>query len=210
MLRFAARRTFTHINPTPYLRPLTFVRMAHDTISAGIIDDHEELSEYFEKYIKAETLEDKEKWANQYRWELARHTVGEEIILYPAFEKYLGEEGLKIANEERAEHQGQKEMLAKLEGMNVKDDGYRELFEALQADLAEHVKGEEATLAKLEPKISKEESKQYADSFSRMKKFLPTRSHPEIPNKPPFETAAALLLAPMDMIRDMFTAFPEK
>jgi len=44
-------------------------------------------------------------WANQFRWELARHSVGEELLLYPAFEKHLGAEGKKMADEDRADHQ---------------------------------------------------------------------------------------------------------
>ncbi len=34
------------------------------------------------------------------------------------------------------------------------------------------------------------------------------RSHPNAPDKPPFETFAGLLAAPMDKLRDMFSKFP--
>jgi len=33
-------------------------------------------------------------------------------------------------------------------------------------------------------------------------------SHPSAPNKPPFETLAGLLAAPMDKLKDMFAQFP--
>jgi hypothetical protein len=39
------------------------------------------------------------------RWEIARHAVGEEIVVYPLMEKHLGEEGLKLTNHDREEHQ---------------------------------------------------------------------------------------------------------
>ncbi len=41
----------------------------------------------------------------QFEQELKKHSSAEEMILYPAFEKYLGDEGKKIADEDRAEHE---------------------------------------------------------------------------------------------------------
>jgi len=34
-----------------------------------------------------------------------RHAVGEEIVVYPLMEEHMGEKGLKLANEDRDEHQ---------------------------------------------------------------------------------------------------------
>ena len=34
------------------------------------------------------------------------------------------------------------------------------------------------------------------------------RSHPSAPNKPPFETLAGFLAAPIDKLLDAFTSFP--
>lgn len=33
--------------------------------------------------------------------------------------------------------------------------------------------------------------------------------HPSFPDKPPFETAVALLAAPIDKLRDLFVTFPD-
>lgn len=44
-------------------------------------------------------------WANEFRWELARHSVGEELVVYPTMEKCLGAEGKRIADTDRAQHQ---------------------------------------------------------------------------------------------------------
>ena len=46
-------------------------------------------------------------------------------------------------------------------------------------------------------------------SFGRTKMFAPTKSHPSAPSKPPFETVAGLLAAPIDIIKDLFKKFPE-
>jgi hypothetical protein len=39
-------------------------------------------------------------------------------------------------------------------------------------------------------------------------KFI-SRAHPNAPNKPPFETVAGLMAAPLDKLRDLFEKFPE-
>jgi hypothetical protein len=49
-------------------------------------------------------MAEREHWANIFRWELARHSLAEELFLYPAFEQYLGSEGKKMADEDRADH----------------------------------------------------------------------------------------------------------
>ncbi len=59
-----------------------------------------------QKYLSARgNIAEREYWANYFRWELTRHSVAEELLLYPAFEQYLGSEGKKMADEDRADHQ---------------------------------------------------------------------------------------------------------
>lgn len=59
-----------------------------------------------QQYVKAQgNFDQQERWANEFRWELARHSAGEELVVYPGFEKYLGAEGKRMADEDRAEHQ---------------------------------------------------------------------------------------------------------
>lgn len=57
-----------------------------------------------QKYQKATSDAEKEEWSNQLRWELARHSVAEELVLYPAMEKHMGERGRALADGDRADH----------------------------------------------------------------------------------------------------------
>lgn len=82
----------------------------------------------------------------------------------------------------------------------------RELME----ELSEHIKEEEADdLPKLEAALSQEDSQSYAKSFGRTKMFVPSRSHPSAPDKPPFETVVGLLTAPIDHLADLFRKWPD-
>lgn len=79
------------------------VRMS--TISEAIIKDHRELKEYYNEVVNNPGNHDhQDRYGNQFTWELARHSVGEELVVYPAFEKYLGEKGKAMAEEDRKEH----------------------------------------------------------------------------------------------------------
>ncbi|KAG8897359.1 hypothetical protein FRB99_008208 [Tulasnella sp. 403] len=181
------------------------------TISDAIIQDHRELEEYYQNYKRASTDKEKQQWAAQFRWELARHSVGEELVLYPVMGKYLGEEGEKLAATDRADHAEAKEMLYKLERTSITDPEFPSLFDKLMEDLREHMKSEEEQdLVKMERALPPDESTQMAKSFQRTKMFVPTRSHPSAPDKGGlFETAAGLAAAPIDKLKDMFTSFPQ-
>ena len=78
-------------------------------------------------------------------------------------------------------------------------------------NLREHMKEEENDeLVALDASISEADAESLAKSFGRTKAFVPSRSHPLAPNKPPFETVVGLMAAPLDHLGDMLRKFPDK
>jgi hypothetical protein len=83
-------------------------------------------------------------------------------------------------------------------------------LEVLMKDLNQHIQEEENDdLPALESAIQNDESESIAKSFGRTKAFVPSRSHPNAPNKPPFETVIGLMTAPIDHLGDLFRKFPD-
>jgi hemerythrin superfamily protein len=78
---------------------------AMSTISDAIKKDHQEIKEYAENIRTATDDDSKTRWQNQFTWELARHSIGEELVVYPAFAKHLGAKGQAMADKDRDEHQ---------------------------------------------------------------------------------------------------------
>jgi hemerythrin superfamily protein len=78
-------------------------------VMAGISDvikhDHREIEDFYQNIVDANDEDTKVKWQNQLTWELARHSIGEELVVYPAMEKYLGDDGKSTAEKDRREHQ---------------------------------------------------------------------------------------------------------
>ncbi|KFY45323.1 hypothetical protein V495_03040 [Pseudogymnoascus sp. VKM F-4514 (FW-929)] len=180
------------------------------SIIDAIKEDHRELEQYYNNIINAKNNDEATRWQNQFTWELARHSIGEELVVYPAFAKVLGELGQQMADKDRAEHQTVKEELKKFQNLKAGSPEFLPTITALMTVLSEHIKEEEEQdLPALDRELSAEESASMAKSFGRTKAFVPSRSHPSAPSKPPFETVVGLMAAPIDHLADLFRKFPD-
>ncbi|KAJ6032762.1 hypothetical protein N7540_003494 [Penicillium herquei] len=177
-------------------------------ISEAIKKDHREIEDYHNQILSAGTDKEKTQWQNQFTWELARHSIGEELVVYPQFERKLPN-GQAMADKDRQEHQAIKEQLKAFQNMQPSDPQFEPALKSLMSDLSKHIKEEESEdLPKLEDNLSTEESDELSTSFGRTKIFVPSRSHPSAPDKPPFETAVGLMTAPIDHLADLFRSWP--
>ncbi|KAJ7216414.1 hypothetical protein GGX14DRAFT_441463 [Mycena pura] len=189
---------------------LTRTMASAQSLTHAIKEDHQEMYEYYDNYKKAAgDLDAQARWARQLTWEVARHAVGEEIVVYPLMEKHLGTKGRALTDHDRDEHQHVKEMLSKLESLAPGTDEYDQIIGPMMVSLRKHNDDEEIKdLPLLEPELGPDASKAAASQFSLTKKFVPTRAHPSAPNKPPFETLVGFLVAPIDKLKDAFAKFP--
>jgi len=212
-LRLASRS----LAPVTYLKPSLIVSSRQfsattfkmSSISDVIKHDHQELEDFYNRIVNSSDKDEQLRYRNEFTWELARHSLGEEIVVYPELEKIVSG-GHDLADKDRAQHQKIKEQLYKFQSMEPTDPEFLPTIKGLFKDLKEHINEEEQEdLPKLEQSLGGEASQSLATSFQRTKKFVPTRSHPSAPDKPPFETAVGLLTAPIDKLRDLFRKFPK-
>lgn len=71
-----------------------------DTLKA----DHRELERCYDMIVNAVDADELTRYQNQFTWELARHSIGEELVVYPAFERHC-HNGKLMADKDREEHQ---------------------------------------------------------------------------------------------------------
>ena len=86
-------------------------------IISKIKHDHEELEEYFSNYKEAHRCgnhEEAGKWFNQFVWEISRHAVSEELVLYPLM-ALQGQCGRELADISRKDHLMTKNILEELQ-----------------------------------------------------------------------------------------------
>ncbi|KAI1408712.1 HHE domain protein [Hypoxylon sp. FL1857] len=178
-------------------------------ISQAIQQDHDELEDYYNRIINSKDHDEQRRFQNAFVWELARHSIAEELVVYPTLEKAVSD-GAQRADHDCAEHQKVKEQLYEFQNLKPGDEKFLPTLKALFKDLKQHIKQEEEDdLIKLEDALGLTQSKELCQKFEKTKYFTPTRSHPSAPNKPPFETVVGLMTAPIDKIRDLFTKFPD-
>jgi hemerythrin superfamily protein len=77
---------------------------AISTITEAITSDHREIKDAYNQVVNSNDVDHQTRYGNQFTWELARHSIAEELIVYPAFEKYLGKEGKVMADNDRKQH----------------------------------------------------------------------------------------------------------
>ena len=198
-----------------------------ETISEAIGADHHSFDVYVDNIKSATDDAEKVRWRNQLTWTLARHAISEELTLYPAMEKYLGDEGKKLTKMDKEQHQGVrkpseptvallfltslqvKDYLYKIQDMKPTDPDFEPLLNQLMDILHHHIDHEkEEDMPRLEKLLSRDESEAIARSFQRTKNIVPSKSHPAAPTEYYAENLAALIATPIDRLQDWFRDFP--
>lgn len=74
------------------------------SVSDVMKQDHRELEQCYDHITNARTNDEKTRYQNQFVWELARHSVGKELVVYPALEENV-QGGKVMTDRHRLEHQ---------------------------------------------------------------------------------------------------------
>src|SRR3954462_5224372 len=171
--------------------------------------DHREVEEMFtelESLRGAATDEEKSRrkdLAEQVTIELGRHSVAEEILVYPRVEKEVSAEEAEHAREEHAEAE---ETLQRLEKLDAGDPSFDDELAELMAEVRPHIEDEEGQMfAHMRQVIDEDELRTLGARVEAFKKVAPTRPHPHVPNTALARTAAGPGASLFDRMRDLAT-----
>jgi hemerythrin superfamily protein len=103
--------------------------------------DHRQVEEWFEQFEKARDDERKQALATNICNALKVHTTIEEEIFYPAFLEATEDKDLH--HEAEIEHDGAKQLIAKIEASGPDDDYFDSQVKVLSEMIKHHVKEEE-------------------------------------------------------------------
>ena len=103
--------------------------------------DHREVEDLFEQFVKARDDGRKQDLATQICTALKVHTQIEEEIFYPAFLEAT--EDTDLHHEAEIEHDGAKQLIAKIEASSPDDDYFDSMVSVLSEMIKHHVKEEE-------------------------------------------------------------------
>ncbi|KAI6139573.1 hypothetical protein BKA82DRAFT_2973288 [Pisolithus tinctorius] len=184
--------------------------MATRTLKETVMHDHREIKLFYDQYKNAADAESKEKWSNQYTWVVTRHSVSEEIVVYPLFEKKLGEEGKKMADKDRTEHREVKVLLARVGNLSVGTPEHENVLSKVNdCPCRAHERRRGTRPPSVGVLSCRRRSLTMPNVNFRGPRLLhPRGPHPSAPDKPPYEILAGFLALPMDKIKDLFSKFP--
>jgi hemerythrin-like domain-containing protein len=169
--------------------------------------DHREVEEMFaelESLRGASTDEAKSRrktLTDQVTIELVRHSVAEEVLVYPQVDKKVSREEADHAREEHAEAE---ETLKRLEKLDADDPAFDDELATLMREIRHHIEDEEGEMfAHMRQVIDADELRKLGARVEAFKKVAPTRPHPNVPNEPLPRMAAGPAASLFDRMRDL-------
>jgi hemerythrin superfamily protein len=171
--------------------------------------DHREVEQMFSELATlrgASTDEAKSRrkdLTDQVTIELVRHSVAEEVLVYPQVEKKVSAEEAEHARKEHAEAE---ESLHRLEKLDADSPAFDDELATLMAEIRHHIEDEEGQMfAHMRQAIDADELRKLGGRVEAFKKVAPTRPHPNVPNEPLPRIAAGPAASLFDRMRDLAT-----
>ncbi|HWT25132.1 MAG TPA: hemerythrin domain-containing protein [Solirubrobacteraceae bacterium] len=171
--------------------------------------DHREVEEMFaelESLRGAATDEARKRRkdvADQVTIELVRHSVAEEVLVYPQVDRKVSAEQAERARKEHAEAE---ETLARLEKLDADDPRFDDELATLMREIREHIAEEEGEMfAHMRQVIDADDLRKLGARVEAFKKVAPTHPHPNVPNEPLPRLAAGPAASLFDRMRDLAT-----
>jgi len=175
-----------------------------------ITQDHQNVRNLIQSFDKTSELEKKQQLAYQVIRELSMHSAAEELVLYPAFDKYMNN-GREMHEHSLQEHQLVKENLYNLDSMKIEDPNFVTVFKKAMALLDHHIQQEENEfLPKLKAAVDTKTLTELGSTFLDAKKLAPTRPHPSAPKEGIAAAAANVVAGQVDRLRDSLESRPRQ
>jgi hemerythrin superfamily protein len=135
--------------------------------------------------------------------ELVRHSVAEEVLVYPQVEDKVSAEEAEHARKEHAEAE---QTLHRLEKLDADSPAFDDELATLMAEIRHHIEDEEGQMFNdMRQAIDADELRKLGTRVEAFKKVAPTRPHPNLSNEPLPRMAAGPAASLFDRMRDLAT-----
>jgi hemerythrin superfamily protein len=142
--------------------------------------------------------------------ELMRHSVAEEMYVYPAMKDHLPEGESRVQHDVE-EHQQLVEVMKELEDVDSADPRFLQTLGRLEAVLRDHVSDEENDqFPLLRVHLTRDQLVEIGGKVETAKKAAPTRPHPSAPHSELFHKTLGPGVGLVDRLRDKLTGRPNK
>lgn len=170
-----------------------------------LITDHREALELLRRIASTTDADERRELADTVISEVVRHSVAEEMYVYPAMREYMsnGDEAVKHDTEE---HQELEEVMKQLEGVQATEPRFDALVQEMTDKLRHHAHDEESEqFPKLRERVPRDELIKLREKVDTAKKLAPTRPHPGAPHSELFHKIVGPGVGMVDRLRDKLT-----
>ncbi|MCE3555384.1 hemerythrin domain-containing protein [Pseudonocardia sp. RS11V-5] len=136
--------------------------------------------------------------------EIVRHSVAEEMYVYPAMSDALDHGGDTVEHD-KEEHNKLERIMKDLEGVDGDDPQFGILVADMTRALRHHAEEEGQQFPKMRERMSNETLLELRRKVEAAKKIAPTRPHPDAPNAELFHKLAGPGVGLVDRLRDRLT-----
>jgi hemerythrin superfamily protein len=179
--------------------------MTNSDEGADVVDvlttDHREVRQLIGEIRGTGDSERRRDLADTVIAELVRHSVAEEMWVYPAMRDHLPN-GAEAVEHDTAEHKELERTMKQLESVEA-EPRFLELLGQLEAVLDDHIREEEGEqFPQLRTHLPRERLVELAQKVEASKKLAPTRPHPAAPNAELFHKLVGPGVGLVDRLRD--------
>jgi hemerythrin superfamily protein len=170
-----------------------------------LITDHREALELLGRIASSTDVDERRELADTVISEVVRHSVAEEMYVYPAMREYVpdGEQAVKHDIEE---HQELEEVMKQLEGVSASEPRFDALVQEMTDKLRHHAHDEETEqFPLLRQRVPRDELIKLREKVGSAKKLAPTRPHPGAPHSALFHKIVGPGVGMVDRLRDKLT-----
>ena len=183
--------------------------MTDTPVDQDVVDilttDHHEVLDLLQQIKITTDAEERRDLADTVITELVRHSVAEEMYVYPAMKKYLPD-GDEAVDHDVEEHKELEQTMKKLESVDAQSGEFAHLLGELEDILRDHVSDEEnEQFPELRVQVPREELIEIGGKVEKAKKLAPTRPHPSAPNNEVFHKLVGPGVGLVDRLRDKLT-----
>ncbi len=183
----------------------TFKENQEQDVIELLTEDHQDMLDLIGQIQQATTVEERRDTADAVIAEIMRHSVAEEMYVYPAMEKYLPN-GAEEVEHDKQEHDELVDVMKKLEAVDAESEEFMSLVKELESQLRHHVEDEEQDqFPGLRKHIPADERKELGKKVAQAKSMAPTRPHPNAPHSELFHKTVGAGVGMVDRLRDTLT-----
>ncbi|MCB8910171.1 hemerythrin domain-containing protein [Rhodococcus rhodochrous] len=181
---------------------------SHDTaqdVVTILTEDHREMLELLGRAETTLDAEERRDLTDSVIAEVMRHSVAEEMFVYPEMEKHLPG-GTEAVEHDKKEHDEIVQVMKQLEGADASSAEFTTLVKKLQELLKHHADDEEPDqFPALRAHLGHDTLVEVGTKVQAAKKLAPTRPHPSAPHSELFHKTVGPGVGMVDRLRDALT-----